>query len=269
LLFIRRICARVRAVSPSIARRSHRVAAHLLGDGLVDARAPVSSRRRVDVRQRVRGRARCRPLAPRDALGRRRRERRDVARVVARHRRVAARRAGARASSGATRRRGMATAVGGARDALARALRELASVALDEDEIEYVLDGAIDVDGTCAPREEFVEFVWPVIAPWVDDDEARARALAGDARDGRRREGDDDGGRNAARRPRAGVPGRGLARGRRAGGRGAKGDGGGGGRRENVRREGWTRRRGRVEGGDAGPGESEAGGRALGGERGG
>jgi ATP-binding cassette subfamily F protein 3 len=78
----------------------------------------------------------------------------------------------------------MATAVGGARDALARALRELASVALDEDEIEYVLDGAIDVDGTCAPREEFVEFVWPVIAPWVDDDEARARTLAGDARDG-------------------------------------------------------------------------------------
>ena len=78
----------------------------------------------------------------------------------------------------------MATAAGGARDALARALRELASVALDEDEIEYVLDGAIDVDGTCAPREEFVEFVWPVIAPWVDDDEARARTLAGDARDG-------------------------------------------------------------------------------------
>ena len=78
----------------------------------------------------------------------------------------------------------MATADDGARDALARALRALADVALDEDEIAYVLDGAIDADGTCAPREAFVEFVWPVVAPWVDDDEARARTLAGRARDG-------------------------------------------------------------------------------------
>ena len=235
LVFIRRICA---AVAPSVPRsRGVRVASRApprrrLGRRARASRLP-ASRRRTAARPRPRPSRPSRRATPADADAASAAASRASSRGI-----VAARRARARARrsaplGGAEWR----PPIDGARDALARALRALADVALDEDEIAYVLDGAIDADGTCAPREEFVEFVWPVVAPWVDDDEARARTLAGRARDGVDDGGDDDDGGDAPRRPRAGAPGRGLARGRRAGGRGATRDDGGGGRRERVRRD--------------------------------
>lgn len=78
----------------------------------------------------------------------------------------------------------MVIVVGGVCDVFVCVLCEFVSVVLDEDEIEYVFDGVIDVDGMCVLREEFVEFVWFVIVLWVDDDEVCVWMFVGDVCDG-------------------------------------------------------------------------------------
>ena len=70
------------------------------------------------------------------------------------------------------------------RDVLVAALERL-NLDLDEDEIEYVASGAVEDDerGTTVARDEFVDFSWPVFAARLDDDEARAQAMAGEIHD--------------------------------------------------------------------------------------
>ena len=70
-----------------------------------------------------------------------------------------------------------------AADALVDALRALEGVTLDADDLEYVRSGVGDGESGAetVSREDFVEFVWPVIACRVDDDETVARRLAEDA----------------------------------------------------------------------------------------
>ena len=55
---------------------------------------------------------------------------------------------------------------------------DLAGNALDDDEIEYLVDGALDDGDALAEEEDFVDFVYPVLCAKMDDDEDAAMAMA-------------------------------------------------------------------------------------------
>ena len=78
-------------------------------------------------------------------------------------------------------------------DAL-RALRlGTSSTTLDEDEIEYLVDGAVESHDETAVvgRDDFLEFVWPVFAEKLNDDEDAAVRVAETLYDGLVRTDDD------------------------------------------------------------------------------
>lgn len=69
---------------------------------------------------------------------------------------------------------------------------------LDEDEIEYLVGGAVeshDETKVVANRDDFIEFTWPVFAEKLNDDEDAAMRVAGTLYDGLMG-ADDDGGDN-------------------------------------------------------------------------